>query len=90
MRIYPARRPPDREGETIEAAVLELLLALHPTQLTLDELSREIGTTGGRLGDTEITEPAVHHLVGAGLLHHHGPFLVPTRAALRCDQLLCG
>ena len=90
MRIYPARRPRDREGETIEAAVLELLLALHPSHLTLDELSREIGTTGGRLSDTEITEPAVRHLVGAGLLHHHGSFLVPTRAALRCDQLLGG
>jgi hypothetical protein len=90
MRIDPARCPPDREGETIEAAVLELLLALHPTQLTLDELSREIGTAGGRLGAAEITEPAVRHLVGAGLLHHHGPFLVPTRAALRCDQLLGG
>jgi hypothetical protein len=44
-------------------------------------------------GDMDLFEPkdaaerAVRELVGAGLIHRQGKFLVPTRAALYFDNL---
>jgi hypothetical protein len=74
----------------VETVVLEMLLALHPAQLTVEELVRELGQapTGGSAGT--VVEEAVRNLIAAGLLHRHGPFVVPTRAALRFDRLLGG
>jgi hypothetical protein len=45
---------------------------------TLDELTREIGKEA---------ETSVGSLVGAGLLHRFGDFVMPTRAARRSDEL---
>lgn len=75
----------------LEPVVLEVLLALHPAQLTVEELVREL--EGERLAGTAAraaVEEGVRELVAAGLLRRHGPFVVPTRAALRFDQLLGG
>ncbi|HEX6752590.1 MAG TPA: hypothetical protein VF093_03265 [Solirubrobacterales bacterium] len=65
-----------------ESAVLQLALALHPTSLSFEELVRELGD------DRDAVERAVADLTGAGLLHRKGPFVVPTRAALRFDELM--
>lgn len=68
-----------------ESAVLQQVLALHPTVVTLTELIREIGE-----GDGDAVERAVRDLSGAGLLHRSESFVLPTRAALRFDELLGG
>ncbi len=69
------------EDAAMESAVLQQILALHPIALTLAELRRE-------MGEGEAIERAVRDLVGSGLLHHRESFVLPTRAALRFDELL--
>lgn len=77
------------EDEGVESAVLQQLLDLHPAQLTLAELERELA--GGDCGDfaeRDAVERAVRDLAAAGLLHQGMPFVLPTRAALRFSELL--
>jgi hypothetical protein len=71
-----------------EAAVIQHLLDVHPSQLTTAELIREL--CGEELGfaERDAIERAVRDLVGVGLLHQRETLLTPTRAALRLSQLL--
>lgn len=71
---------------TLESAILQLVLALHPATLTLVELTRELGEAE----DAEAVERAIRDLSAAGLLHRGGDLVLPTRAALRFDELLAG
>lgn len=75
------------EDEGVESAVLRQLLDLHPTQLTLAELMRELGGDGGSFADRDAVERAVRDLAAVGLLHKGADFVTPTRAALRFNQL---
>jgi hypothetical protein len=88
MQVQPILPRPGDEAPKIEAAVLMLALALHPSQLTFDELVREIDVGRGRPGASAIIDQAIDGLAASGLLHRHGDFLLATRAAVRCDQLL--
>lgn len=81
-------RSPSVHDTTIEAAVLRQLLALHPVQLTVGELAREIGGEAGDFAETDAVERAVRELVAAGLAHRNGEVVIPSRAALRLDELL--
>jgi hypothetical protein len=76
------------EDEDVESAVLQQLLDLHPTQVTLEELAREFGARSNDFTAHDAVERAVRDLAGAGLLHRGGEFVVPTRAALRFNELL--
>ncbi|HET9152904.1 MAG TPA: hypothetical protein VFN85_02160 [Solirubrobacterales bacterium] len=76
------------EDEGVESAVLQQLLDLHPTRLTLEELAREFGARCGDFGAHDAVERAVRDLAGAGLLHRGEEFVAPTRAALRFDELM--
>jgi hypothetical protein len=76
------------EDESVESAVLRQLLDLHPTRLTLEELAREFGARSTDFAANDAVERAVRDLAGAGLLHQGEEFVVPTRAALRFDELL--
>lgn len=71
-----------------ESAVLQHVLALHPAQVTVAELAREVGGAPGEFAGRDAIERAVRDLSGAGLLHRHDCFVLPTRAALRFDELL--
>jgi hypothetical protein len=82
-------RNPVEEDVATEAAVLQQLLFLHPAQLSFDELLRELTGDADDFAERDAVERAVHDLAAAGLLHRNGKLLVPTRAALRCDELLC-
>ena len=84
------RNLPTTAGEyaAIQSAVLALLLDQHPTQLTLAELAREVAEDPGNFAQRDKIARAVRDLVGAGLLHRHGDFAIPTRAALCFDRLL--
>jgi len=81
-------RSPNAQDTTIEAAVLRQLLALHPIQLTVGELAREIGGRAADFAQTDAVERAVRELEAAGLVHRVGEVAIPSRAALRLDELL--
>lgn len=76
------------EDEGMEAAVLRQLLDLHPTQLTLAELVREVGGARDSFAERDAVERAVRDLAAVGLLHKGEDFVTPTRAALRLSELL--
>ncbi len=76
------------QDRVVESAVLQHLLALHPTAVTVDELVRELTPDGGSFAHSDAVERAVHDLVGAGLLHRSESLVLPSRAALRFDRLL--
>jgi hypothetical protein len=78
------------EDAATESAVLQQVLVLHPTQITLAELTREVGGHPSDFVQRDAIERAVRNLTGAGLLHLHDSFVLPTRAALRFDELLKG
>jgi predicted transcriptional regulator len=83
-------RSPVDEDATVESAVLEQLLALHPAQVTFEELLREIAADPEDFAERDAVERAVRDLAAAGLVHRSSDFVVPSRAALRFDELLGG
>ena len=80
-------RTPDKDDAIIQAAVLRQLLALHPVQLTLGELVREITADADEFSQTDAVERALRELTAAGLVHHSGDAIRPSRAALRFEEL---
>lgn len=80
-------RTTSEEDLACEAAVLQLVLALHPTPLCFADLVRELG--GESFGQRDGIERAVRDLVGSGLLHRSEALVLPSRAALRFEEL-CG
>jgi hypothetical protein len=76
------------EDRAEESAVLQHVLALHPTALTIEELVRELDPGRDSFARHDAIERAVRDLAGAGLLHRSESLVRPTRAALRFDELL--
>jgi len=76
------------DDAAIEAAVLRQLLALYPVQLTPDEVVREVAGESDEFALRDAVERAVRELCAAGLAHHSGEVVLPSRAALRLDELL--
>lgn len=83
-------RSPAAEDAAVESAILEQLLALHPTQITFEELLREVAAEPEDFTERDAVERAVRDLAAAGLLHRTNDFVLPSRAALRFDELLGG
>jgi len=81
---------PAKQDAVIEAAVLRQLLALHPAHSSFDELLREIASDPEDFSQRDAVERAVRDLTVSGLLHRSGELILPSRAALRFDQLLAG
>jgi hypothetical protein len=78
-----------REGDVAtESAVLQLVLDLHPTLLTVTELVREVAGEQAGFAEEDAVRRAVRDLGGSGLLHRKDDFAIPTRAALRFNELL--
>ncbi len=73
---------------TTESVVLQQLLVLHPAQLTVAELVREVGGEQPDFAERDAIERAVRELSGVGLLHRRKDFVAPTLAALRFSELL--
>ena len=82
------RWTPAAEDAATESAVLQQVLAFHPAQVTVNELVREIAGDPADFAERDGVERAVRDLAGSGLLHRHDAFVVPTRAALRFNELL--
>lgn len=81
-------RTPSRADMAIEAAVLQQVLFLHPTQTSFDELLREIAADSDDFGERDAVERAVRDLSAVGLLRRADELVLPTLAALRFDELL--
>jgi hypothetical protein len=79
---------PAAEDAATESVVLQQVLAFHPVQVTVPELIREVGGESPGFAERDAIERAVRDLTGAGLLHAHEMFVIPTRAALRFNELL--
>jgi hypothetical protein len=78
------------EDAAVESTVLRQVLILHPAQVTLEELIREIAADPDAFAERDAIERAVRDLAHAGLLHRHGEFVIPSRASLRFSELLGG
>jgi hypothetical protein len=76
------------EDEDFESAVLRQLLDLHPTRLTVSELTRELCVDRRGFAERDALERAIRDLAAVGLLHRSEEFVAPTRAALRFSELL--
>ncbi len=71
-----------------ESTVMRQVLEVHPVLLTTEELIRELAGERAGFAERDAIERAVRDLAGVGLLHHHGEFVLPTRAALHFSELL--
>lgn len=78
------------EDAGVEAAVLRQLLLIHPAQVTLEELIVDVAADPEAFAERDAIERAVRELARAGLVHRNGGFAIPSRAALRFDELLGG
>ena len=76
------------DDDATESAVLQRVIDVHPTQLTIAELVREVGGAEAGFAERDAIERAVRDLVAVGLLHRNDAFVLPTRAALRFSDLL--
>lgn len=75
------------EDAKFERAVLMAVLEAHPTQITEAELIREHADDPEGFAARDAFGRAVRDLVGVGLLHRSGNFVLPTRAAVRIKEL---
>jgi hypothetical protein len=64
------------------------VLTIYPTHLRLSELVREIAAGATDFAERDRIERAVKELVGVGLLFRCEGLVLPTRAALRFNDLL--
>lgn len=78
------------EDAAVEAAVLRQLLLIHPTQVTVEELIVDVAAEPEAFAERDAIARAVRDLARAGLVHRNGEFAIPSRAALRFDELLGG
>jgi len=77
---------PAEHDAAMQQAVLTTVLVEHPAQLTMLDLYRErMDPEDPR--DRDAVDRAILDLVAAGLVHRNGPFVVPSRAALRFEEL---
>jgi hypothetical protein len=81
-------RKTTEEDRAQESAVLQHILFLHPAAVSVEELVRELDPQRDSFSQRDAIERAVRDLAAAGLLHHSESLVLPTRAALRFDQLL--
>lgn len=76
------------EDQVFEAAVLQQVVAIHPNPVTVAELVDEIAGKECDFAQRDAVERAVQALAGCGLLHRSDALVLPSRAALRFDELL--
>lgn len=79
---------PQDADDLLQDAVLAHLLGLHPIVLIVEELIREMGAGYQTFDRRDAVLRAIRDLVATGLLHRHGDFVFPTRAAHRFNELL--
>jgi hypothetical protein len=86
-RGLPDPSSPVNDDRQVESAVLAFLIAEHPSQLTIPEVSLFLNRGSTDFGSEDAVERAIRELVGAGLLRCQGGAVLPTRAALYFERL---
>lgn len=71
-----------------QGVVLVHILTLHPAHLRLAEVIREVTGGSADFADADRFERAARDLVGVGLLFENAELVVPTRAALRFNEIV--
>ncbi|MGE0067605.1 MAG: hypothetical protein AB7T48_09665 [Solirubrobacterales bacterium] len=71
-----------------QGVVLIHVLTLHPAHVRLVELVREVTAGSAEFEDADRFERAARDLVAVGLLLLSGELLLPTRAALRFNEIV--
>jgi hypothetical protein len=81
---------PSNEAQDLhdQGVVLIHVLTVYPTHLRLSELVREITAGSADFAEGDRVERAVRDLVGVGLLFRSDGLVLPTRAALRFNEIL--
>jgi hypothetical protein len=79
--------PLSHEEDLLQHAVLIILLDAHPAQRSTEEVVRQLTDRPDEFSERDRIENAIGDLVGAGLLHRHGPFVFATHAAVRLNEL---
>ncbi|MBS1677138.1 MAG: hypothetical protein JST08_07115 [Actinobacteria bacterium] len=89
--VAPAENPTN-EGEDarLESILLQRLLDLHPTRVTVDELALDLSGVEDDFAARDGIERAIGELARTGLVHPvtDDGFVTPTRAAVRLGELL--
>jgi hypothetical protein len=78
---------PAEEHAQLQLEILTMLLIAHPAQRSIEEVIREQTDASEDPMACDDAKNAIVDLVGAGLLHRHGQFVFPTRAAVLFDDL---
>lgn len=71
-----------------QGVVLTHILTLHPAHLRLSEVIREVAAGSTDFADADRFERATRDLVGVGLLFESAELVMPTRAALRFNEIV--
>ncbi|MDB5693554.1 MAG: hypothetical protein JWO81_2617 [Alphaproteobacteria bacterium] len=71
-----------------QGSVLIHVLTLYPTHLRLSELIQEVNAGAADFAQRDAIERAVRDLTGVGLLFRSDGLVLPTRAALRFNEIL--
>jgi hypothetical protein len=71
-----------------QGSVLIHVLTLYPTHLRLSELIQEVSAGVADFAQRDAIERAVRDLTGVGLLFRSDGLVLPTRAALRFNEIL--
>jgi hypothetical protein len=76
----------------LESPIMQLALHFHPSAISEDYLARQLAGTDRDVCPSyrAATTAAVQKLVADGLLQRVADGLLPTRAAIRLDQLFTG
>jgi hypothetical protein len=78
---------PAEEDAKSQGTVLALILTEYRGPIAIAEIVRELSSGSEDFAARDAAERAVRDLVGVGLLHRQGIFVLPTRAALRFEQI---
>lgn len=73
-----------------QGAVLVHVLTLHPTHVRFAELIREMTAGSAEFRDVDRVRRAVSDLIGVGLFFKSAELVLPTRAALRFNEIVDG
>jgi hypothetical protein len=81
---------PSNEAQDLrdQSSALIYVLTLYPTHLRLSELIQEVSAGAADFAQRDAIERAVRDLVGVGLLFRSDGLVLPTRAALRFNEIL--
>src|SRR5215208_7537056 len=88
--IRPRVLTPAKEDEIIERALLTQTLVLHPARLSILELALRLERDWQSFAEKDAVERAVRELNRDGLLACDCRRIVPSRAALRFEELIGG